>query len=133
MTLPIPQLQQAVLAHLRSDTSVSALANNVYDRVPNKAAMPYVSMGDMLCRDQSTIAKQQFLCELSLNTTSRTRDDADADALVAALHSSLENAALSVSGYTLISSRFINARSSRSVDGQRVQGEALFEFIVEAG
>lgn len=131
MTLPIQQLQQAVLSYLRNDTSVSAICNNVYDRVPNRASAPYISLGTTLCRDQSTLAKQQFECELSLQTLSRARDNEDGDVLLDAIHTSLENAALTLSGYRLFSSRFVNATSDRSADGQRVEGEIFFQFVIE--
>lgn len=132
MTLPLHALQQAVLAALKVDSAVAALTNNIYTRIPNKASAPYIALGDTRCTDQSNIAQPQFECELSLNVFSRARGGREATEILDAIHDVLERNALNVSGYRLLHSRFVNARSTRSASGQSVQGRISFRFTLQA-
>lgn len=132
MTLPLYELQEAVLAALKSNSTVSSLTNNVYLRVPDKASAPYIRIGESRCTDRSNIDKLQFECELTLYAVNRSRNTDESTQILDAVHSALERVALNVSGYTLLGCRLMNASAPRAGNRQDAPASIMFKAMLAA-
>lgn len=127
MTAASLALQQAVYAVLSGTAPLNAVITGVFDMPPQDQALPYVAIGDDVVIDYST--KDVFASEhrMSVHIWSRKAGRQEAKQLMALVHSAL-SAPLVLTGFKLISLRFLQALNLVDPDGLTHHG--IIEFRV---
>lgn len=110
-------LQQAIYAALTTDTALAALVDDIYDHVPANAAFPYVAIGETESVPWGAKDFSGMEHTLTLNVWSRYKGRKEAKQIMAAIHDALHEAALSVTGQTLVNLRFKSAGTRLESDG----------------
>ena len=110
-------LQQAVYAALSADTALAALVDEVHDHVPANAAFPYVAFGETETVPWGAKDFSGMEHTLTLNVWSRYKGRKEAKQIMAAIHDALHEAALAVTGQTLVNLRFKSAETAIDSDG----------------
>lgn len=125
-------LQQAAVAQLKGDATLSALvAARIYDEPPQGVAFPYVRIGNVDVtpfRDSCTTAD-----ELRLSIECHSRPNAgrvEATRMAAAVRRSLDQAALTLSGFILEWIDFTTQAVTRAPDGKSYIAIVAFEVSV---
>lgn len=122
MSLAAWELQRAVLAAL-----TSALAPvEVYDDVPEGAAHPYVSMGDMAVAAASGKTGDGERHTLTLHVWSRSSGRKEAKELLGGIKAALHDRPPTLEGHALVSLRFQSATDSLDPDGITRHGVIRF-------
>ncbi|WP_329615012.1 DUF3168 domain-containing protein [Streptomyces brevispora] len=103
---PMLPLQGAVLAVLRGDSTLTALAPGVYDYVPEKAAYPFVVIGEAL--ETPVNAHDRFGREtvMTLHVWSQHRGHSQGLAIAARITALLDHQPLTVPGLAHVVTRF---------------------------
>lgn len=134
MTLhPAWALQQAIMARLNADPALSGLtaAGHVFDRVPPRAAYPYVAYGPVTVRDWSTGSGPGHEHIVTIAGFSREPGFREAYGLVGALTALLDQASLALTDHHLVLLRFDAADFRREADGLTSKGSATFRALTE--
>jgi hypothetical protein len=130
-------LQQSVFATLTADASLTTLlgADRIYDDVPQATALPYLTLGQTTERDWSTgsdpdtDAGAEHL--LTLHVWSDARGKKQAHEILAAVRSTLHDAALTLTGHRLVNLRHEFSEARRTADGETIHGTARFRAVTE--
>jgi hypothetical protein len=125
-------LQKTVVARLRADTALTALvAGRVYDEPPQDVAFPYVRIGNIDVspyRDSCTTADELVM---SIECHSRpTSGRVEATQIAAAVRQSLDQAALTLTGFTLEWLDFLTQSVTRAPDGRTYIAVVAFEVSI---
>jgi hypothetical protein len=127
-------LQQAIYAALAANTDLQALIGDpprLFDYVPRDSAFPYVVIGDETESDWSTATEDGTEHQLTIHVWSRSSGHKEAKSIAEIIRSSLNNAALSVSGATLIDIRHLATDFARQADGQTYRASLRFRAVTE--
>lgn len=125
-------LQTAIYAHLGADETLAALIGaRLYDNVPGDTGFPYVTLGEALVSDNSTGDSRGAEHRLAFNAYSRGGGRAEAKSILGALNAALDEAALTLAGFTLVNLRFLDAETRREPDGQTWRGTIRFRAVTE--
>jgi hypothetical protein len=124
--------QKAIYERLSSDAPLGALiAGRIYDNVPGDTGFPYVTLGEAFVADWSTGDRAGAEHRLAFNAYSRGGGRAEAKAILGALDAALDDAALTLAGFTLVNLRFLDAETRREPDGQTWRGTIRFRAVTE--
>ena len=127
-------LQQAIFAALSSSSDLQALIGNsprLFDYVPRDSAFPYVVLGDGSETDWSTSTEDGTEHQLTIHAWSRSTGHKEAKTIAEIIRSALNNAALSITGATLIDIRHLATDFSRESDGQTFRARLTFRAVTE--
>ena len=130
-------LQQALLTHLLAYQPLTdALGGpNVHDAPPHPSsgARPdtYLVIGDETVSAFSTQTTTGSEHEIVLSLWSAAKGYAALKSAMAALYDALEAAPLTLSGGTVVSLRFLAARTSREARGRLRRADCRFRLLVE--
>ena len=127
------QLQQAVYGALSGSAPLTALLGGprVYDDVPHAAAYPFVTMGQTSSTDYGTATEDGEEHILTLHVWSAAGGRGEAQVLMGAVRDILHNAALTLSGHTLVNLRQQFAAIRREADGITIHGLARYRAITQ--
>lgn len=125
-------LQKAVVARLKSDAALTALISaRVYDEPPQSVVFPYVRIGNIDVspfRDSCTTADDLVM---SIECHSRpTSGRVEATRMAAAVRQSLDQAALTITGFDLEWLDFLTQSVTRASDGKSYIAVVAFEVSV---
>lgn len=129
-------LQQALLDHLSGYQPLTdALGGpNIHDSPPSRPASDtdtYLVLGDESVAAWSTQTTTGAEHEIALTLWSRTRGYARLKSAMAALFDALEDATLTLAGGSLVSIRFLSARTTRESKGRLRRADCRFRLLVE--
>ena len=112
-------LQEAIHAALSTDAGVLGLlgAPRIYDDVPQKAALPYLTLGQSTVRDWSTGTEDGQEHLITLHVWSRAGGRKETHDIMAAIEAALDDRALTLDAYTLINLRHQLSEARREPDG----------------
>lgn len=127
----INALQQAIYLALGGDSLLSSLVAGVYDRPAQTTAYPYITVGETLCHDWSTKTSTGTECQLTLDIWSREGGRKETASIAQQVHSLLHDAALPLSGYSLVSLRMVASRIELEKDGWTYHGILTFRAFIE--
>lgn len=131
------EVQQAIFAELTHDTGVAAQVASIYDAVPQgDAAFPYIIIGEGTCRDWSSADINGMEQTLTLHiwdqpATTGHRGFKRVKQIMAAIHDTLHDAALTVAGQTLVNLRFVDGETVRDADGVTYHGVARYRAVTQ--
>jgi len=127
------QLQQAVYGALSGNAPLAALLGGprVYDDVPHAAAYPFVTMGQTSSSDFGTATEDGEEHILSLHIWSAAGGRGEAQVLMGAIRDILHNAALTLSGHTLVNLRQQFADIRREADGITIHGLVRYRAVTQ--
>lgn len=123
------QLQAAVYAAL---SGASVASGRVYDRVPETAAFPYVTIGDEQVVDDSSDCQKGWEVFLDIHCWSRPSagSKAEVKALAASVVDVVE-AITTISGFTLVQILHETSRFLRDPDGLTEHGICTFRALID--
>lgn len=127
-------LQQAVFAALSASSDLQALIGNpprLFDHVPRDSALPYVVLGDGSETDWSTATEDGTEHMVQTDVWSRSAGHKEAKQIANVIRAALNNAALIVSGATLIDIRHLTTDFTREPDGQTFRARLTFRAVTE--
>lgn len=130
-------VQQAIFDALTGAAALTALlgdgAAGVYDDVPENATFPYVTIGETFLSPFDTKTEIGVEHVVVLHIWSRYEGAKECKQIMTAIYDALNRAALSVSGQTVVDSRFTFAQTMRDPDGETRHGIQRFTvWTVEA-
>src|SRR6056297_272253 len=126
-------LQKAVWSAVTNDTGViQALGGpHVYDDVPRRTPLPYVTFGTSEVRDWSTGCEDAHEHVMTLMVWTPARGRKRAAAIMEALRAALHERALILDGHRLVSLRHDYSEVRREEDGERLRGLVRFRALSE--
>lgn len=126
-------LRAAIHDALVADSALNAVLGGprVYDDVPSGAAFPYVTLGECRILDYSTDTLPGEEHQLTLHAWSRQGGHSEAHEIAGALLQALDDAPLTLSGYTLVNLRFALADIRREADGRTYHAVVRFRAVTE--
>lgn len=127
-------LQQAVFAALAANAGVQAVLGNpprLYDAVPRAAAFPFAVVGDDQQSDWSTKTEGGSEHRFAIRIWSRGGGRNEAKQIAEAIAAVLDDAALSVSGFTLVSLRFLGANFAPITTNETFPATVNFRAVLE--
>ncbi len=133
MTDPVWALQKAVYAALTQDAGVrDALGGpHVYDHVPRKTALPYVTFARSAVRDASSGDQAAHEHTLVLNVWATATGAKKSAKVIAAVRAALHDRALGLDGHHLVNLRHEQSEIRRLGDGERLNGVLQFRAVTE--
>lgn len=131
---PALALQAALVARLKANAGVTDLvAARVYDQPPDAVVFPYIRIGTIDLRPlrMSDCTDEDIV--LSIECHSRpVAGRVEAARIAHAVRLALDDAALSVTGYTLDWCQFMTQAVSRAADGKSYIATLAFEAALSA-
>lgn len=132
---PALALQKALVASLRANAGVSALVGaRVYDEPPQGVTFPYVRVGNVDLRPlrmSGACIDEDIL--FSIEAHSRpVSGRVEASRIAHAVRVALDDAALSVAGFTLEWCQFTTQAVTRAADGESYIATIAFEAALSA-
>lgn len=122
MTLSTVPVIQALYTVLTNDTTLMALISGVYDRVPEDAAFPYLTLGEVSTRDHSGVASTVLEHTLTLEVWSRYRGGKQALDIMNRLHTLLDGGVLILTSQTFVGMRYDTSDIRMLADGVTYKG-----------
>jgi hypothetical protein len=126
-------LQQAVFSTLAGDAALSALIGGarLYDGAPRNAAAPYVHLGEFVLRDWSTATEAGLELRFEVVAWSAEPGRSEALSIAARAVELLDDAALAVAGFRLVSLRHLGTATAREKKPEGRRATARFRARVE--
>jgi hypothetical protein len=125
-------LQQAIFAVLSASGDLQALiGGRLFDYVPRDSAFPYVALGGGSEADWSTATEDGAEHAVQIDVWSRSTGHKEAKQIADIIRETLNNAALTISGATLIDIRHLATDFSRESDGQTFRARLSFRAVTE--
>ena len=124
-------LQKAIYETLTADSTLMALVEGIYDRVPQDCAFPYISIGEAKIADWSTKTTTGTEQLISLYVCSREGGRKQAATIMERIHTLLHNASPAVDGQALISLRFVGSSIELESDGWTYRGMVQLRALLE--
>ena len=134
MTSASWSLQAAVFAALQADVTLQSLLGDpprVFDATPPLPAFPYVVIGDDAETNWDTATEEGSEHQFEIHVWSRSGGHKEAKAIADAVRATLDNAALSLTGHTLIGIRYLDADFTRETDGETYRATLRFRAVTE--
>lgn len=133
MTTASWELQKSIHAALVTNSALTALLSGtkIYDDVPQGTSFPYVTLGESSLRDWSTGSDEGDEHILTLHVWSRAKGRKQVHEIMDALHDSLDDADLSVSGHHLVNLRHELSEARRESDGETYYGIVRYRAVTE--
>lgn len=126
-------LQTAVYGRVIADASVLALLGgaHVYDHVPRRTPLPYVTFAASVMRDNSTGCDEAHEHTLTLRVWTKARGRKQMSAVMLALRAALHEQALVLDGHHLVGIRHEFSEIRRDEDGEQLIGSVRFRAVTE--
>ena len=126
-------LQKSIAQALKSDVALSALlgGSRVYDFVPQRAAYPFVSLGNMVSRDWSTGSERGDEHVLSLHVWSKAKGKKQCLEILSAVRRVLHDVELVVEDHQLVNLRYQFSDARLDPDGETFHGIMRFRAVTE--
>jgi hypothetical protein len=107
MTAPATEVQKAIHAALAGDATLVSLLGDahVYDHAPPDVPFPYITFGRTSVYDWSTGTESGTEQLLTLHVWSKAKGKKEIHALMAAIGTALNDAALTLNGHHLVNLR----------------------------
>lgn len=123
-------LQEALYTKLTSDSTLMNLIGGVYDKVPEGAAFPYVTLGDVASEHWANLQTSGTLHRLALHVYSRGGGRKEVHQITDRLYALLHEGSLNLSGQSLLAMRFEGAEVTQEPDGISYHGKIRFRVQV---
>lgn len=128
-------VQGAILSSLQGATGLTGLlasgATSIFDHVPQSSAYPYVVIGETTARDFDCKSSDGMEQTLTIHTWSRYRGLKETKQIMAQIVETLDQAALGVTGHTLVLLRFEFSATFLDPDGLTRHGVQRFRAITQ--
>ena len=123
-------LQKAIFAKLNEATAIAG--GRIYDRVPELAAFPYITIGDEQVLDDGNTCDDGWEVFSDVHVWSRpsTGSKAEVKDLLAAVVTCL-NTELTVTGFTVIIHALENSQVLRDPDGLTEHAVLTFRYVLQ--
>ncbi|MEG9884633.1 MAG: DUF3168 domain-containing protein [Hyphomicrobiales bacterium] len=130
---PAWALQKALFAKLSASDKLTVLlkGKNIYDDVPQQAAFPYLTLGDIRTLDWSTQTRRGHEHRVTLHAWSRQPGRGEIQAIIAAVDHALDDAALGLEDHNLVNLRTIFWHALRETDGRTYHGIVRLRAVTE--
>ena len=125
-------LQIAIYQYLKSDSVLSGLVGDIYDRVPQNAVFPYITIGDISSKDWSGKTFTGGEYSVKIHVWSREGGRKQAAGIMGRLYNLLHQGSFSVSGHTLVLSQFTSNDIKLRDDGWTYEGVMIFRMILQS-
>ena len=126
-------LQKGIYEALSGDATLIGLLGgaSIFDRVPQDAGFPYVTLGQTLDRDWSTGSEDGREHILTFHVFSRSGGTKQTQAVIAAIDDALKAAPIAIPGHALVNLRFEFADARRDPDGETMHGILRYRAVTE--
>ena len=132
MTSPAVALQTAIIAALKADAAVMAIAEAVHDKVPFGAALPYVALRAIESLDDGADCVDGYEINVGLDAWSDKPGMTQAAELAGAVKAVLHEAELSLVGFRLVDLMHRSTAVGREPDGVLSRARMEFRALVDA-
>ena len=128
-------LQRSIFDALSTSPAVLDLLGSprIFDDVPQKAAFPYLTLGQSTVRDWSTGSDEGSEHLLTLHVWSRADGRRETHELMAALAAALHDQVLPLDGHRLVNLRHELSEARREPDGETYHGIVRLRAVTEKG
>jgi hypothetical protein len=126
------EVQKGVYAKLSGDVTLSSMVTNEYDFVPEDSGFPYIALGEAREQDYSTLSTKGAAVELDIHVFSRDRGKKASFQVLSRIYDLLHDQSVTVTGFTAVNVRFVNARVFLESDGITYHGISKFRIITES-
>ena len=126
-------LQASIFSTLAADAGVLAIlgAPRIYDDVPQRTALPYVTLGQTVARDWSTGTEDGCEHLLTLHVWSRAEGRREVHELMSAVKTALHDHLLALEGHRLVNLRHELSEARRDADGETYHGIVRLRAVTE--
>jgi Protein of unknown function (DUF3168) len=126
-------LQKAIHVALTQAAAITALVGGVriYDDVPRDATFPYVTHGQSVVRDWSTVTDDAHEHLVTLHVWTRGAGRKQAHEILGLIERTLDQQALALDGHTLVSLRHEFSDIRRDADGETWHGLLRLRAVTE--
>jgi Protein of unknown function (DUF3168) len=127
-------VQKSMVVALKSDVVLSSLLNgqSVYDHVPQRAAYPFISIGNAVARDWSmSTSESGSEHALTLHIWSKAKGKMQCYEIMNAVRHVLHDVGLVVEGHELVNLRFEFSDARLDPDGETYHGIMRFRAVTE--
>lgn len=128
-------VQTAVFLRLKNDATLQGLVGDVYDSVPDNAALPYVTIGEDVITESDTAdtlgVEASITVHVWTDTAGGTRGRKQAKQIQGAIYDALHRANLTAEGYKIYASDFVNSQSFKDADGLSWHGVQTFNLLID--
>ncbi len=126
------ELQKAIHASLVGDASLSSLVGGrVFDRPPQDAAFPFVTLGDTDVEPDGAGSEGAAIHRLALSVWSRARGRREVKEIMSVIDEALQDAVLPMTGHALVNLQLERASVSYAVDAEALRGRLVFRAYTE--
>lgn len=130
--MSLEPVQKAVYTALTGDTALAALVTGVYDRVPERTALPYLVFGNATTKDASTTTLDGETVRLELAVYSREGGRKQVLDILERVHAVLHQQALTLTGgWRVVWLRVERVNVDMLGDGMTWRGVAELNLLVE--
>jgi hypothetical protein len=121
----------AIFTALTTNSELAALigANGIHDRLLNKAAMPYVLIREISSTEWGADNDGGLEHQIVIEAWSSKAGHAEAQAMAGLIRSSLNNQALSLTGFTLVNLTHTKTRTRREAKTDAHVAEMAFRAV----
>ena len=133
MTHPSAELQASIFQTLTGDAQLVGLLGGpkVFDRIPERAAFPYLTLGRTAVVDWSTGSEEGAEHVLTLHVWAKGGGKAETFAIMDQVTTKLHDAHLSLNGHTLVNLRLQFAEARQEPDSPTYHGILRFRAVTE--
>jgi hypothetical protein len=125
-------LQQAIFAALAASSDLQALiGTRLFDEVPRESVFPYAVIGDDAETNGDTSTESGSVHIADVDIWSRGGGHKESKAIADVVRATLDGAALSPSGQTLVGIRYQGADFARQTDGETYRATLHFRAVME--
>ena len=126
-------LQQAIFAVISTDPPLLALLGgpHIYDDVPQPVSHPYLTLGQSISRDWSSVGDTGEEHIITLHVWSRASGRKQTHQIMSAVRDALHDRALALAGHRLINLRHEFSDARREPDGDTYHGLVRFRAVTE--
>ena len=127
-------VQKSLVQALKSDVALVDLLSGerVYDAVPQRAAYPFISIGNAVDRDWSTSSESGSEHTLTLHVWSKGKGKKQCFEIISAVRRVLHDGELVVEDHELINLRLEFSDARLDPDGETYHGILRFRAVTEA-
>lgn len=126
------ELQKAIHTSLVGDASLSSLVGGrVFDRPPQDAAFPFVTLGDTDVEPDGAGSEGAAIHRLALSVWSRARGRREVKEIMSVIDEALQDAVLPMTGHALVNLQLERASVSYAVDAEALRGRLVFRAYTE--
>lgn len=125
-------LQKAIHASLVADPTLSAsVSGRIFDRPPQDAAFPFVSLGDTDIEPDRAGSDGAAIHRLAFSVWSRARGRRETKEIMSAIDEVLQDASLTLADHVLVTLQLERASVSYAVEAEALRGRLIFRAYTE--